>query len=90
MLLKEAHRVVTDRIRVVKFRGMILGIVFGRDERILPAQARWIVVTAGAGNRPIKLFEPSLNRPVGFIAIRLDIPADVPFAAHVSAITRRL
>ena len=63
VMLKIAYRVVTDGVGVIELGRLVLGIVLGGDEGVLPTQGRWVVEAPGAGDGAVEAVESSLHGP---------------------------
>ncbi len=89
ILTEERHRVVADRIGVIKRFRAVFGIVFRRDEGVLTREAFGIVEAAEAANRPVEPIESPLHRPVGGVAHRMRT-GHMPLPGHRRVVARRL
>ena len=86
------HRVIRDRVGVIKFLGLILRVVRHGDQLVVARERTRIEVTARAVNRAIETIKAALERPVvRHRQLRRRLPRrDVPLAHGVVAIARRL
>jgi len=86
VLPQEAHRVIADRIRIIKDRGLVIGVVFGGDKPVLPAQGGRVEEIAIPADGAIELLKTALQGPVGVVVVGAVAVRDVPFAAHIRAV----
>src|SRR5690349_8091290 len=87
MFAQKRHGIVADRVGVVIRVGLIMFVVLGRDKSFAAAERRGVVERASAGDRAVVLVKTAGERPVVARCARACPRGDVPFSAHVGAIT---